>query len=71
VAVVGRVRKGGLCLDDIAGLMHYSWGLFSFSLFNAIRRPTVTNSQHMYIIRWSPKPFYMFKTFILADLHVV
>jgi len=48
VAVVGRVQKGGLCLDDIAGLMHYSWGLFSFSLFNVIKRPTVTNSQHMY-----------------------
>ena len=48
MAVVGRVQKGGLCLDDIAGLMHYSWGLFSFSLFNVIKRPTVTNSQHMY-----------------------
>jgi len=71
VAIVERVRKGRLCLDDIVGLMHYSWGLFSFSLFNVIRRPKVKNTQPMYIIRWSSKPCYMFKTFILAHLHIV
>jgi len=68
---VGRVRKGRLCLADTAGLMHSSWCLFSFSLFNFIRRPKVMNSQHMYIIRGSSKASYMFKTFILAALHVV